>query len=77
MTSTPFRPMEVNQILMMPVSFGGWQSHDDLKKNNLICYYTFDNYAYFSGNAPMTSDAQKVCHTNFVITALANRIEVS
>lgn len=56
--------MEVNQILMMPVSFGGWQSHDDLKKNNLICYYTFDNYAYFSGNAPMTSDAQKFHDVN-------------
>jgi hypothetical protein len=40
--------MEVNQILMMPASFGGWQFHDD----NLICFYIrydhdSDAYIYF------------------------------
>jgi hypothetical protein len=33
--------MEVNQILMMPTSFGGWQSHDDL----IYLYARYDNDA--------------------------------
>lgn len=46
--------MGVNQILMMPASFGGWQSHDD----NLIYLYTrydSDAYVYLLLAPPMSN----------------------
>lgn len=46
--------MEVNQILMMPASFGGWQSHDD----DIIYLYTrydSDIYVYILLAPPMSN----------------------
>lgn len=51
--------MEVNQILMMPLSFGGWQAHDDVNfKDDSICYYTrcdTNAYIYFLLVLPLMS----------------------
>jgi hypothetical protein len=53
--------MEVNQILMMPLSFGGWQAHDDDDvnfKDDSICYYTrcdTNAYIYFLLVLPLMS----------------------